>query len=259
MPGLIPAVFFGHGNPMNAVGRNRFTRAWAALGASIERPKAVLMISAHWYVPGIKVTAMDRPRTLHDFHGFPRELYAFDYPAPGKPDLARRIGDLLAPVRIAQDHLWGLDHGAWSVLTHVFPHARIPVVQMSLDETLPPEIHCGIARRLAPLRDEGVLIAASGNVVHNLALYSWTNPAAEVHDWAARFDQRVRELALAGDTAALADYPSLGPDANLAVPTPEHYLPLIYVLAQRRDGEAVTFPVEGFDGSSISMLSVRVG
>ncbi|MDX6383970.1 MAG: dioxygenase extradiol [Blastocatellia bacterium] len=255
----MPAIFFGHGNPMNALARNAYTEGWAAIGASLPPPKAVLCVSAHWYLPGTAVTAMRLPRTLHDFGGFPPELFEVQYPAPGSPELAERIRDLLAPSSIELHQSWGLDHGTWSVLCHVFPEANIPVVQLSIDETQPPGFHYELGSRLAPLRDEGVLIIGSGNLVHNLHAYAWGRHQVEPFEWAVRFETRARELLLKGDHAPLVDYESLGRDAILSAPTPEHFLPLLYIMGLRRKDEQVSFPVEGFDGGSISMLSVRVG
>jgi 4,5-DOPA dioxygenase extradiol len=254
-----PAIFFGHGNPMNALQRNAYTEGWAQLGASMPPPEAILSISAHWYVPGTAVTAMTNPTTIHDFGGFPRELYEVQYPAPGSLRLAQRVADLLAPVPVAMDRAWGLDHGTWSVLKHAYPDADIPVVQLSIDETCESVWHYEVAKQLQPLRDEGVLIMGSGNIVHNLHAYSWGNPAVGPYDWAQRFDTRARELMAAGNFAPLVAYERLGRDAMLSAPTPDHYLPLLYVMAQYRRGEPVSFPVEGFDGGSISMLSVRLG
>jgi 4,5-DOPA dioxygenase extradiol len=259
MSETMPAVFFGHGNPMNALARNAWTQSWAAIGASIPRPQAVLCVSAHWYLPATLVTAQPRPRTIHDFGGFPRELYEVQYPAPGSPELARRVRELLAPDTVGLDERWGLDHGTWSVLYHVFPDADVPVVQLSIDETKPASFHYELAQRLAPLRDEGILIVGSGNVVHNLHAYAWGLHPVEPLEWARRFDGRARELVLAGEHEPLVNYESLGRDATLSAPTPDHYLPLLYVIAQRREGDEVTFPVGGFDGGSISMLSVRIG
>ena len=255
----LPVFFFGHGNPMNALEKNAYTSAWAAIGEGLPRPRAVLSVSAHWFLPGTHVTAMDSPRTIHDFGGFPRQLYAVSYPAPGDPPLAERVRELLAPAPVGLGEQWGLDHGTWSVLRHVFPRADVPVVQLGIDETLPPEGHYALARRLAPLRQEGVLVIGSGNVVHNLHAYAWGRHSARPFDWALRFESLVRKLLLDGDDAALVDYEKLGNDATLSVPTPEHYLPLLYAAALRRPGEAVSFPVEGVDGGSISMLSVRFG
>lgn len=255
----MPAIFFGHGNPMNAVSKNSYTNGWAAIGSSMPRPKAVLCVSAHWYLPGTAVTAMPFPRTIHDFGGFPRELYQVEYPAPGSTELASRVQHLLAPLPVAPDQDWGLDHGAWSVLCHVFPRADIPVVQLSIDETRAPEFHYELAKLLAPLRDEGVLIIGSGNIVHNLHTYAWGKHEVEPFDWAVRFEKLARGLLLAGDHAPLVHYELLGRDALLSAPTPDHYLPLLYVMALRRSGEAVSFPVAGFDGGSISMLTVQIG
>lgn len=244
---------------MNAIEENAWTRAWAAIGSALPRPAAVLAISAHWYVPQTAVTAMDAPRTIHDFGGFPPELFAVRYPAPGDPALAERVAALLSPLPVARDFRWGLDHGAWSVLCRMYPNADVPVVQLSIDEGQPPEFHYELGKLLAPLRDEGVLVLGSGNLVHNLHAYAWGRHPAAPFDWAVRFEEQARRHLLAGDDAPLVAYEGLGRDATLSVPTPDHYLPLLYVIALRRKGEAVTFPVEGVDGGSISMLSVRVG
>ncbi len=229
------------------------------VGGAIPRPRAVLCVSAHWYLPGTLVTAQERPRTIHDFGGFPRELHDVRYPAPGDPQLAGRVRELLAPAPVGLDDRWGLDHGTWSVLCHVFPQADIPVVQLSIDETQPAEFHYELAKRLAPLRDEGVLVVGSGNLVHNLHAYAWGRYVAEPLDWAVRFESQARGLLLAGDHAPLVGYEGLGRDARLSAPTPDHYLPLLYVMAVRREGEQVSFPVEGVDGGSVSMLTVRFG
>ncbi len=256
----MPAIFFGHGNPLNAVRRNAYTESWAAIGNSIPRPRAILCISAHWYVPVTAVTAMSAPRTIHDFGGFPPELYQVQYPASGNPELAMKVQDLLAPAAVELDHQnWGLDHGTWSVLCHVFPQADIPVVQLSMDETQPPEFHYELAQQLAPLRDEGVLVIGSGNIVHNLHTYAWGQREVKPFDWAIRFEQQARSFIIEGNDAQMVGYDLLGRDALLSVPTPEHYLPLIYILGVRRSDEKVTFPVEGFDGGSISMLAVQFG
>lgn len=259
MSNRMPAIFFGHGNPMNALLDNAYTRAWASIGSSMPRPEAVLAVSAHWYLPATLVTAGQAPRTIHDFGGFPEELYRIEYPAPGSPELAERIQDLLAPVSVRADESWGLDHGTWSVLKHVFPYADVPVVQLSLDETQPPKFHYELGRRLAPLRDEGVLIVGSGNIIHNLHTYAWGKQGVEPFDWAVRFEQQAREFMLKGDDAPLIDYERLGRDAMLSIPTPDHYLPLLYVIAVRGEGERVSFPVEGVDGGSVSMLTVQIG
>jgi 4,5-DOPA dioxygenase extradiol len=255
----MPAIFFGHGNPMNALLDNGYTRAWRQLGEQIARPRAILAISAHWFVPGTGVTVSTAPKTIHDFGGFPRELYQVHYPAPGSPELARRVEELLAPLPVTLDPSWGFDHGTWSVLKHVYPAADIPIVQLSIDETRPPSFHFDIGRRLAPLRAEGVLIVGSGNLVHNLHAYAWGRHMPEPYEWAVRFEREARGLLLVGDHGPLIDYDGLGRDALLSIPTPDHYLPLLYVAGTRQQGDAIAFPVEGVDGGSISMLAVRVG
>ena len=259
MANLMPAIFFGHGNPMNAIGHNGYTEAWQRIGEQTLRPKAVLSISAHWYVPQTGVTISTNPRTIHDFGGFPRELYQVQYPAPGDPALARHVQQLLVPLDVRRDDSWGLDHGTWSVLKHVYPAADIPVVQLSIDETRPASFHFELARKLAPLRDEGVLIAGSGNIVHNLHTYAWGRHPQEPYDWALRFEAMAREMMQTGEFASLINYEKLGRDAALSIPTPDHYLPLLYVLATKQQRESVRFPIEGVDGGSISMLAVQVG
>jgi 4,5-DOPA dioxygenase extradiol len=255
----MPAIFFGHGNPMTTLSDNAFTRAWARIGAGIPRPRAVLCVSAHWYVPDLAVTAMPSPRTIHDFGGFPRELYDITYPAPGAPWLADHVHELLSPAPVLRNESWGLDHGTWTVLRHVLPEADVPVVQLSIDARQPPAFHYAVGRKLAPLRDEGVLVVGSGNIVHNLRAYSWDRADAEPYDWAVRFDARARALLASGEDGPLIAYEGLGNDVLLSIPTPDHYLPLLYVIALRREHEQASFPVEGFDGGSMSMLAVRFG
>ncbi len=254
----MPAVFFGHGSPMNALEQNRYTEAWRRLGDSVPKPKAILAISAHWYTRGTVVTAMERPRTIHDFDGFPKELYAIQYPASGDPALAARVRELLAPVEIRLDDEWGLDHGTWSVLAHVFPKADVPVAQLSIDATRSAQFHYALAARLAPLRDEGVLIVGSGNVVHNLGRIQWSDDAPP-YDWAVRFNDKVRGLLAARDHESLIAFETLGTDARLSIPTPDHYLPLLYVIAQQGRGETISFPVDGIEYGSVGMLAVAVG
>jgi 4,5-DOPA dioxygenase extradiol len=255
----MPAIFIGHGNPMNALQSNAWTNAWAGIGNSIPKPKSIVCVSAHWYLAATLVTAQEQPRTIHDFGGFPRELYQVQYPAPGDPQLANRVKDLLAPAPVELDTRWGLAHGTWSVLCHLFPDADVPVIQLSIDETQPAEFHYEIAKRLSSLRDEGVLIIGSGNLVHNLHAYAWGRLQVEPLEWAVRFEEQARELLLASTHDPLIAYETLGRDATLSIPTPDLYLPLLYVIAQRRDGEQICFPVEGFDGGSVSMLSVQSG
>ena len=254
----MPAVFLGHGSPMNAVQRNRYTQAWRQLGASLPAPRAVLSISAHWYVPGVAVTAMAEPRTIHDFFGFPRELFDIRYPARGDPKLAARVSQLLAPLPVEPDQSWGLDHGTWSVLVHIYPEATVPVVQLSIDSRQPAQFHYELGRRLAPLREEGVLILGSGNVVHNLSRVVW-EPDAAPYDWAVEFAEQVRADIARGEHQPLIDYRGLGAAALAAVPTPEHYLPLLYVLGSQTPGEVVQVPIDGIELGSIGMMSVVVG
>ncbi len=258
MSTTLPAIFFGHGNPMNAIGDNAYTRAWAQFGRAVGKPRAVLSISAHWYVPEVGVTVGTAPRTIHDFGGFPRELYAIEYPAPGDAALVERTIGLLAPLAVRRDDRWGLDHGTWSVLRHVFPQADVPVVQLAIDRRRPPRFHFEIGQRLAPLREEGVLIVGSGNVVHNLPLMDFAADAPP-YDWALRFDARVRDALCDGRARDLIDYPALGSDALLAAPTPDHYLPLLYVLGAAQSGDAVSFPVEGLAHRAISMRAIQIG
>jgi len=254
-----PTIFFGHGNPMNAIEENAFSKAWADIGRTLPRPKAILCISAHWYLPATLVTAVEKPRTIHDFGGFPRPLYEVQYPAPGDLDLCRRVRELLAPVDAGLDNRWGLDHGTWSVLVHVFPHADIPVVQLSIDETQPASFHYELGQKLAALRDEEILVIGSGNLVHNLHAFAWGRHPVEPFDWALRFEKSAREWMIAHEDEPLINYEQLGRDAMLSAPTPDHYLPLLYILGTRRDDDAVSFPVEGIDGGSVSMLTVKFG
>ncbi|MFL5392695.1 MAG: 4,5-DOPA dioxygenase extradiol [Myxococcales bacterium] len=255
----LPALFLGHGNPMNAIQPSEYTEAWARIASELPRPKAILSISAHWYVAGSRVSAEERPRTIHDFGGFPRPLYQVQYPAPGSPRLAARVRDLLAPTPVELDTHWGLDHGTWSLLVHLYPEADIPVVQLGIDETLSAQEHYELARRLAPLRDEDVLVLGSGDVVHNLHAYAWGQHPQEPYDWAVQFENRVRAFLEARDFEAVVGYEGLGREAALSAPTPDHFLPLLYVLGVASKQETVTFPVEGFDGGSVSMLGVRFG
>lgn len=259
MAEILPAVFFGHGNPMNALLENPYTEAWRRLGREMPTPRGILSISAHWYVPSVGVTVTTAPKTIHDFGGFPAELYQVRYPAPGDPSLARRVQKLLAPLPVSLDETWGLDHGTWSVLRHVYPHADVPVVQLSIDEAKPAAFHFEVGKKLGLLRSEGVLIVGSGNLVHNLHAYAWGRHTVDPYDWAIRFETMAREMMVAGEYRPLIDYEALGREAILSIPTPDHYLPLLYVLATRQDRETVTFPVEGVDGGSISMLAVKVG
>lgn len=251
-------MFFGHGTPMNALDQNRYTEAWRVFGAAIPRPRAILMVSAHWYTNASAVTAMARPKTIHDFYGFPDELFAVDYPAPGDPDLATSVVDLVKPTWVGSDtDSWGLDHGTWSVLLHAFPTADIPVVQLSVNATKPPDYHLELGAALAPLREQGILVAASGNVVHNLHRIDWSRPDAGF-DWAHRFDEAVAEVMTnsPGELVGTVDHD----DFPMAAPTPDHFLPLLYVAGLAVAGnETAHVLVDGYAMGSLSMTSYALG
>jgi 4,5-DOPA dioxygenase extradiol len=259
MPHAMPSIFLGHGNPMNAISANIYTEAWRRIGAGMPRPTAILAISAHWYVPGTALTISTAPRTIYDFGGFPRELYQVKYPAPGRPELAIRVQKMLSPLSANLDQSRGLDHGAWSVLCHMYPEADIPVVQLSIDESRPAAYHYEIGRRLAPLRNDRILILGSGNLVHNLHAYAWGKHVPEPYDWAVRFEAEARQMISAGEVRGLIEYEKLGRDAMLSIPTPDHFLPLLYILGTANAGDPISFPVEGVDGGSISMLALQLG
>jgi len=252
-----PALFVGHGSPMNAIEDSAFRRGWAELGRKLPRPEAIVCVSAHWETEGVFLTGAEAPTTIHDFYGFPRELFAVRYPAPGQPALALRVATMLGGVRAAVDPARGLDHGCWSVLVAMYPEADVPVVQLSLDSRQPGSFHYALAKELRPLRDDGVLILGSGNLVHNLRLADFGLDGG--YDWAVRFDALVRERIAAGDHAALAAWGELGPDARLSIPTPEHYLPLLYALGVQQPGDAVRLFNAATVLGSISMTSVRIG
>jgi 4,5-DOPA dioxygenase extradiol len=254
----LPALFLAHGSPMQAIEPGPFSDHWQVLGATLPRPKAILAISAHWYTRGTAVTVAEHPKTIHDFYGFPPALYREQYPAPGSPALAARVQQLLAPVTVAADTQWGLDHGSWSVLKYLYPNADVPVVQLAIDGTLPPRAHYELGRMLAPLRDEGVLLLGSGNVVHNLRTMQ-ADAGDNAPDWAREFNDAVRAAVLAGDHDTVVEYERQGSAARMSAPTPDHYLPLLYVLGAGQPGEPVSLPVEGFQLGTISMLSVQVG
>ena len=254
----MPALFIGHGSPMNTLELNDFTRSWRAFGQHLPRPKAILVVSAHWYFGATAVTAMARPRTIHDFYGFPEALFDFDYPAAGDPDLAGEIVEAVKPEWVGLDRdQWGLDHGTWSVLAHVYPDADIPVVQLSLNALRPPEYHIDLARRLAALRERGVMILASGNVVHNLRRLQWNEPNL-AFDWAERFDDAVVEQLARdpGEVLRVREHP----DYALSVPTPDHFLPLLYIAGlASAEGVRPEPLVRGYAMGSVSMTCYGIG
>lgn len=256
----MPVLFVGHGSPMNAIEDNAWSRAFRAMARELPRPRAVLAVSAHWYVAGTFTTGNARPETIHDFGGFPEELYRVRYPAPGSPGLARRAVELVGAGRAAVRDDWGLDHGTWSVLLHAWPEADVPVVQLSIDGRLPPAGHLAIGRALAPLRDEGVLVLGSGNVTHNLrhAFASMRSGDARTPEWARAFDADVASALEAHDTRRL-EHALDGEAGRMAHPSPDHYLPLLYVAGAARPEDAVRFPVTGFDLGSLSMRAALLG
>jgi 4,5-DOPA dioxygenase extradiol len=251
----MPVAFIGHGSPLNAIEPNEFHLGWRKLAQDIPQPDSILCISAHWETSGLFVTSSHEPPTIHDFYGFPRALFEVQYPAPGSPALAHRTANLLAPDIVTLDSRRGLDHGAWGVLAAMYPNANIPIVQLSLDSRLPGDRHYEIARRLAPLRDEGVLILGSGDIVHNLKLFNFHD--ATPASWAVKFNDRVKDLILAREHQQLIDYKLLGKDVGLAIPSPEHFLPLLYALALQADGDAAHIFTDVVT-SSISMTSVLI-
>ncbi|WP_226998957.1 4,5-DOPA dioxygenase extradiol [Flavisolibacter tropicus] len=258
---LMPVLFVGHGSPMNGIEDNEFSRTWKAMGKQIPTPAAVLVISAHWLSQGTRITAMDFPQTIHDFGGFPKELYEVQYKAPGNPALAKETSLLLTSALVEMDHDWGLDHGAWTVVRHMYPEANIPVLQLSIDYTKGPQYHYDLAKELYSLRKKGVLIIGSGNMVHNLRMVAWDklNESEYGYDWALQINNKFKELIGNGHHDSLIRYESLGKEALLAIPTPEHYWPLLYTLGLKGGKDAISFFNDKAVGGSLTMTSVKIG
>lgn len=257
----MPVLFVGHGSPMNGIEDNDFSRRWSQLGTELPVPAAVLVVSAHWLTRGTHVTAMEHPKTIHDFGGFPRALFEVQYPAPGNPKLARETQKLITSTSVGLDHDWGLDHGTWSIVKQMYPEANIPVLQLSIDYNQPPKYHYELARELAALRRKGVLIIGSGNMVHNLRMADWEkmNDPEYGYDWALEINEVFKKKIATGDHAPLVDYESLGNAALMAIPTPDHYYPLLYVLGLQEKGENATFFNDRAVAGSLTMTSVRIG
>lgn len=248
----MPAIFVGHGNPMNAIEDNEFSRGWAAQGQLLPTPKAILCVSAHWLTKGTRVAAIEKPETIHDFGGFPQSLFDVQYPAPGAPEMAKTTSELITTTKVELDHEWGLDHGCWSVLNKMYPSANIPVYQLSIDYYQTPEYHYALAAQLKALRKRGVLIMGSGNIVHNLRLFTWTDTA---FDWAVEFDTKIKGFIEKGDHQSVINYKDLGQSALLSVPTNDHYLPVLYTLGVMEKTETIRFFNEKTTAGSISMRS----
>jgi len=257
----MPVLFVGHGNPMNAIEENEFVEGWRNLGKTLPKPKAILCVSAHWETKGTFVTAVPKPQTIHDFGGFPKALYEVQYPAPGSPDLALETKRTITKTMVGLDEKWGLDHGAWSVIRRMYPEADIPVIEMSLDYSQGPQYHYELAKELAALRNKGVLIIGSGNMVHNLRMVAWDkmNKPEYGFDWAIQANDTFKRLILSGNHKDLINYAALGREVQLAVPTPDHYLPLLYALALKEENEAVSFFNDKAVMGSLTMTSVRIG
>lgn len=258
---LMPVLFVGHGSPMNGIEDTEFSRRWTSMAREIPVPKAVLVVSAHWFTKGTKITAMDFPKTIHDFGGFPQELFDVQYPAPGHPAIAKETAALLHSAHVELDHDWGLDHGTWTIVRHMYPKADIPVLQLSIDYTKGPQYHYNLAKELQALRKKGVLIIGSGNMVHNLRMVAWDKLDAGEYgfDWARSINEKFKSLIQDGDHKPLINYSSLGQDALLAIPTPEHYLPLMYTLGAKTTKDDVSFFNDKAVGGSLTMTSVRIG
>lgn len=259
--GKMPVLFIGHGSPMNGIEDNAFSKTWVKLGAEIPKPKAVLVVSAHWLTNGTHITAMEVPKTIHDFGGFPQALFDVQYPAPGSPELALETSKLITSTSVGLDHDWGLDHGTWTVVRHMYPNADIPVLQLSIDYSKPPQYHYDLAKELAALRKKGVLIIGSGNMVHNLRMVAWDklDEPEYGYDWAREINQVFKEKIVAGDVQSLIQYERLGSAAQLAIPTPDHYYPLLYTLGLQDKTDAIDFFNDKAVGGSLTMTSVKIG
>ncbi|OIR06973.1 LigB family dioxygenase [mine drainage metagenome] len=258
---LMPVLFVGHGSPMNGIEDNEFSRTWTAMAKQIPVPKAVLVISAHWFTKGTHITAMDFPKTIHDFGGFPKELYEVQYPAPGNPLLAKETADLIHSANVDLAHDWGLDHGAWTIIRHMYPEANIPVLQLSIDYTKDAKFHYELAKEILSLRKKGVLILGSGNIVHNLRMVAWDKLYEDnfAYDWTLQINNTFKELIANDGHDKLIQYQNLGKEAMLAVPTPEHYLPLIYSLGLKEKNDPISFFNDKAVGGSLTMTSVKIG
>ncbi|PBQ34956.1 4,5-DOPA dioxygenase extradiol [Sphingobacteriaceae bacterium] len=258
---VMPVLFVGHGSPMNGIEDSEFNRRWKQMAKEISTPKAVLVISAHWFTNGTKITAMDFPKTIHDFGGFPKELFAVQYPAPGNAALAAETVKLIHSAKVEMDHDWGLDHGTWTIVRHMYPDANIPVLQLSIDYNKGPQYHYDLAKELYALRKKGVLIMGSGNIVHNLGMVAWDklNDTEYGYDWAIGINNKFKGFIQNGDHKPLINYSSLGKDALMAIPTPEHYLPLMYSLGLQGKNEPVSFFNDKAVGGSLTMTSVKIG
>ncbi|MEO8569680.1 MAG: 4,5-DOPA dioxygenase extradiol [Ginsengibacter sp.] len=258
---LMPVLFIGHGSPMNGIEDNQFSERWTAMAKEIPLPAAVLVVSAHWFSNGTRITAMDFPKTIHDFGGFPQELFDVQYKAPGNPVLAKETVGLLHSAHVELDHDWGLDHGTWMVVRHMYPEAKIPVLQLSIDYNKGPQYHYELAKEMIALRRKGVLIIGSGNMVHNLRMVAWDkmNEPGYGYDWALKMNDTFKHLISDGDIKPLLNYESLGAGAKLAIPTPEHYLPLMYTLGLKENKDTVSFFNDKAVAGSLTMTSVKIG
>ncbi len=258
---LMPVLFVGHGSPMNGIEDTQFSRRWTQMAKEIPVPKAVLVVSAHWFTKGTKITAMDFPKTIHDFGGFPKELFEVQYPAPGNPVLAKETAGMIHSAKVELNHDWGLDHGTWTITRHMYPDANIPVLQLSIDYTKDARYHYELGKELNSLRKKGVLIMGSGNMVHNLGMVAWDklNEKEYAYDWTTKMNSKFKQLIQDGDHQSLINYAALGREAMLAIPTPEHYLPLLYTLGLKDKKDEVSFFNDTAVGGSLTMTSVKLG